>query len=366
MLALRPRGGVIPPVEVPVQGYFSAEEVERARGFHRPQLALFAARGAIELGVIAAFARRPPRLGSFATGAALSVAATVAPLPVSALARHRAVDVGLITQSWRGWAADLAKSTAIGAGVSGAGAAAAAALVRRFGERWWLPASGGLIGLATAVTYAAPVVLDPIFNRFDPLPEGETRADVLDLARRAGVDVGEVFVVDGSRRTTAANAYVTGLGRTKRVVLYDTLLEHFTRDEVRLVVAHELAHVRFRDVPRGLVFMALVAPGAMLAVARLAERPGATVPALALAGALVAPPLATVSLQLSRAIERRADGYALRLTDAPQPFIGFERRITLRNVADPAPPRWRTALLASHPPTIERIGIALAYESGVR
>ena len=363
---LRPRGGVIPPVEVPLEAYFSAEEVQRAKAFRGPQLALFGARTAIELGVLAAFARRPPRAGPFVTGAAISAATTVAALPVAALARRRAIDVGLITQSWGGWAGDLAKSTTIGTAVSAAGGAAAVALQRRFGPRWWLPASAGVVGLAGAVTYAGPVVLDPIFNRFDRLPDGDTRSDVLALAAQAGVEVGEVFVVDGSRRTTAANAYVTGLGRTKRVVLYDTLLAHFTRDEVRLVVAHELAHVRFRDVPRGLVFLALVAPPALLAVARVGERIGRSVPGLALGGALVAPVVTTVSLRLSRAIEARADSYALRLTDAPQPFIDFERRIALRNIADPAPARWRTALLATHPPTLERIGIALAYQRGVR
>jgi STE24 endopeptidase len=371
VLLLRPRAGVIPPDEVPLQGYFSAEEVRRGRAFSGPQLALAAARGAVELGVLAACARRPPRAGAFATGAAISAATTVAALPVAALARRRGMDVGLITQSWGGWAGDLAKSTAIGTVVSGAGGAAAVALQGRFGARWWLPASAGVVGLAGAVTYTGPVVLDPIFNRFDRLPEGDTRADVLALAAQAGVEVGEVFVVDGSRRTTAANAYVTGLGRTKRVVLYDTLLEHFTRDEVRLVVAHELAHVRFRDVPGGLLFLALVAPATLLAAARVAERLGPAqgpeaVPAVALALSLVAPPIGAVSLQLSRAIERRADAYSLQLTDAPEPFIGFERRIAVRNVVDPDPPAWRTALLASHPPTIERIGTAVAYQRGVR
>jgi STE24 endopeptidase len=216
---------------------------------------------------------------------------------------------------------------------------------------------------------AGPVVLDPLFNRFTPLADGQARDDVLELAAAAGVRVGEVYAVDASRRTTAANAYVAGLGATKRVVLFDTLLESFSRDELRLVVAHELAHVRFRDVPRGLAFLGIVAPGALLAVAETTAAlsgeatPGPrTVPALALAAGLVAPPLALAGNRLSRAVERRADRFALALTDAPEPFVSFERRITLRNVADPDPPRWLTAVLSTHPPTLERIGAALAYE----
>ncbi len=380
VLLLRPRGGVIPPVEVPVQAYFSVAEVSRAEAFRAPQTALFALRTAIEVGVLILVVRRPPRwlagarrpvLAGAAAGALLSLATSVASLAVSAISRRRAIDVGLVTQSWAGWAGDLAKGWAIGAAIAAAGGAFAVVLLARAGRRWWLPGAAVVVAFGAAITYAGPVVLDPLFNRFEPLPAGQTRDDVLELARRAGVEVGEVYSVDASRRTTAANAYVTGLGQTKRVVLYDTLIDNFERDETRLVVAHELAHVKYHDVPYGLLFLALVAPAGMFAVARVAERlgpatgPGA-VPPLALALALVVPLVTTVSLQLSRRVEARADSYSLRLTDAPDPFIAFERRIALRNVADPDPPAWRTALLATHPPTIERIGIAEAYRRGER
>ena len=160
--------------------------------------------------------------------------------------------------------------------------------------------------------------------------------------------MGEVYSVDASRRTTAANAYVTGLGRTKRVVLYDTLLKDFTPAETRLVVAHELGHVRHRDVPHGLLWAALVAPFGTLAVARAGERltrPGTTsVPAVSLALALFAPAVTTIANQLSRAIERRADAFALDLTGEPDAMVGFERRIT-----HPERRRSRPAALAAGP-----------------
>ena len=382
VLLLRPRSGVISPVEVPVQAYFTPSEVSRAETFRDGQFLLFVLRTAIELGVLVVVVRSSPRwlrrarrpvLMGAAAGAALSLATSVVPLPVSAIARQRAIDVGLVTQSWTGWVGDLLKAWTIGAAIAAAGGALVVVLLRRTGRRWWLPASGVVVAFAVALTYAGPVVLDPQFNRFERLPAGATRSDVLELARSAGVDVGEVYTVDASRRTTAANAYVGGLGETKRVVLYDNLLEGFDRDEVRLVVAHELAHVEHRDVPRGLLYVALVAPFGMLAVARLAERlPGGdrrsaqAVPAVALAVALVVPFVTAVSLQLSRRVEARADSTALRLTRAPEPFIRFERRITLRNVSDPDPPRWRSALFGTHPPTIDRIGIAEAYERGAR
>jgi STE24 endopeptidase len=178
------------------------------------------------------------------------------------------------------------------------------------------------------------------------------------------VEVGEVYEVDASRRTTGANAYVTGLGATKRVVLFDTLLRDFTPAEVRLVVAHELAHVHFRDVRNGVLWLGLAAPAALLAVARLSERlerpGGSVVPAAALALALVGPPVGLAANRLSRAIERRADRYALGLTGEPETLIDFERRITLKNVIEPRLPAWERVLLATHPDTMERIGRALA------
>jgi STE24 endopeptidase len=212
-------------------------------------------------------------------------------------------------------------------------------------------------------------VLDPIFNRFTPLERGAVRADVLDLARRAGVEVGQVYEMDASRRTTAANAYVAGLGRTKRVVLYDNLVGKFTREEVRLVVAHELAHVHHRDLPNGLLYLAIVAPMGLFAVAQVTrglaparDRPGPeALPALALGIAVLSFGITTVSNQISRRVEARADSFALQLTREPDPFISFERRIVVRNVAEPDPPGWATSVFGTHPPPIERIGAGVAF-----
>src|SRR5437868_1928758 len=129
----------------------------------------------------------------------------------------------------------------------------------------------GVVLVAFAVRPPAPVVLDPIFNRFTPLPKGKLRSDVLELAHRSGVHVGQVYRVDASRRTTGANAYVNGIGATKRVVLYDNLIKDYKPVEVRSVVAHELGHVKHRDVLRGLLWFAIVAPAATLLIQRLVE-----------------------------------------------------------------------------------------------
>ena len=383
VVLLRPRSGVIEPAPVRTESYFSASELERARDYRRPQLAIYGAIVALELGVLALLVARPPRLlrGPFrrpvlagaAAGAALSVAVSVAVLPLQVVSRERAKDVGLVTQSWTGYARDKSISWGIGAVFAAVGAAVAIGLIRRYPRGWWAPGSAIVVAFGVASIYAGPIVLDPLFNKFKALPAGQTREDVLELAQRAGVDVGEVYSVDASRRTTAANAYVAGLGRTKRVVLYDTLLENFDRDEVRLVVAHELAHVHYRDVPHGLLYLAIVAPFGLLAVAELTRRlapddePGpALLPAIALGLVVMTTTITMVSNQLSRRVEARADSYALTLTGEAEPFIGFEKRIALRNLSDPEPPAWQTFLLATHPPTIERIGIGVAYERGAR
>ncbi|HTX11346.1 MAG TPA: M48 family metalloprotease [Solirubrobacteraceae bacterium] len=376
---LSPRERPIKPAEIDIRSYFSQAEIDRGARFARPQVALGLARAAIEVGALTLLVRRSPRwltrrfrqpvVGGGAAGAGLALTLSLPPLPLSAISRKRGMAVGLVTQSWRGWAADLLKGAAIEAVMAGGAGAAAVAVTRRYPSRWWLPASVGSVLFGTVLATVAPVMLDPLFNDFTRLPEGETRSDVLELARAAGVKVGEVYSVDASRRTTAANAYVAGLGPTKRVVLFDTLLDRYNRDEIRVVVAHELAHVRNRDVIRGVVFAALVAPAATLAVQRLSwelspERgtPGA-LPALALAAAAVGAPTGLIGNRLSRAIERRSDDYSLRLTGAPDAFISFERAIAVQNVADVQPPRWLTSLLATHPPTSERIGVAVGYSS---
>lgn len=359
------------------RAYFSEAQIEKAEGFRTGQLWIYVAQTALGLGVLTLIVRRPPErlaaikrpvLAGAAVAAAISVTTAVAALPLSAVARERAKDVGLVTQDWAGWLGDKGKSTAIAAGFAALGGAVLVVGLRRFGRRWWIPGTVVVVAFGAITTYAGPVLLDPLFNDFKALPQGALRSDVLDLARKAGVDVGQVYEMDASRRTTAANAYVNGLGHTKRVVLYDTLIEDFTPEETRMVVAHELGHVHFHDMRNGLLWLAIVAPFGLWATALLAERiapRGAplgprTVPAVALSIAIVVPVLTMVSNQLSRDVERRADAFSLQLTQDPQTLIDFQRRIAIKNVSDPDPPALSRFLLGTHPTTLDRIGMAEA------
>jgi len=379
---MRPREGVIDPAPVSVRSYFSDQQLERAQDFRRPQFAIGVAAMLVEAGLLVFLVARPPAVltrswrrpvvAGAVAGAALSATLAVATLPFGAIAHERAADVGLSTQGWGGWLADRGRSAAISAVIAGGGAALFLGLTRKFPRHWWAPGSVAVVAVGATFLYASPLVLDPLFNKFTKLPPGQTRSDVLELARKTGVDVGEVYEVDASRRTTAANAYVTGLGHSKRVVLYDNLIKDFSRDETRLVVAHELGHVHYKDVPRGLIFLVLVAPAGMFAVQRLTERltsergTAGMLPAVALSVGIVSFGITAISNQLSRRVEARADTYSLRITGEPEPFIGMEKRLSVQNVSDPDPPGIQTFLFGTHPPTIERIGAGVAYERGAR
>ena len=370
---LRPRSGLIEPAAIELTAYFSPAELERSADFRDLQRVLSLAGLVVSGATLVLLARRPParlRSGALA-GAGVSLALVVAGLPLALWRHERAVDFGLSTQSLGPWLGDVAKSAGIGAVFAALGGALVIWLIRRFPMRWWMPSAGVVVAFAVLTLYLSPVVIDPLFNKFEPLPKGELRSDVLRLADRAGVDVGEVYRVDASRRTTAVNAYVGGLGHTKRVVLYDNLIEDFPPDQVRSVVAHELGHVVNSDVPNGILWIAIVAPAGMLLVQRLAERfagegnlgdvDGRAVPAVALALALVSFALTCAGNALSRPVEARADAFALETTRDPKAFIDLERGLTLRNLGDPDPPKVLHELFGTHPTTRERLGYGEAF-----
>ena len=384
--ALRPRGLILEPVPVDASAYFDPRQVARAEDFREVQRLLgvggLVTTGAI-LAVMALWRPRParrvldrvgrrPLLGGAAVGAGISVILAVTDLPLSLVAHERAVDIGLSTQDLGSWLRDQAGYGAIGAFFAALGGASAVLLIRRLGKRWWIGGAALAVGFATITTWLAPVVIAPLFNHFEKLPPGRARSDVLALGERAGVDIGEIYEVDASRRSRSLNAYVNGLGSTKRVVLYDNLLRRQPPSVVNSVVAHELAHVEGKDVLRGIVFAALVAPlGALfvqLAGGAIARRAGddpsspAVLPALALALSAATLVLGAAGLQLSRKIEARADTFALELTGDPQAFIRLQRQLALANVSDPDPPALYRSLFGSHPSTVERIGAAIAFE----
>jgi STE24 endopeptidase len=379
---LGPRDRPPDPVPVAESEYFSPAELDRAHDFRGPQPLLLFVGLALEAGVLVAVAYgRParlrrglermasrPLLGGAAAGAAVAVLIRLATLPVSLVSHERAVDAGLSTQSLGSWFWDVALTAVLTAG----GGALLLLCVRRFPRRWWIPGAALTTALAALFVWIAPVVLAPIFNRFEPLPESSrARADVLALGRQAGVEIGEVYRIDASRRVTSLNAFVDGIGSTKRVVLYDNLLDQAERPELRSVVAHELGHVAHDDIRRGLIYVAIVAPLGLVFVRELslaiAARRGvdpsspAAVPIYLLALTLAAFVLNIPGNQLSREVEASADQFALELTDDPRALIELQRELARANLSDPDPPAWLHDIFGTHPSTVERIGAALSY-----
>ncbi len=386
---LRPRD-IEQPVQADENAYFSHAELTKARDFASGQrlilvgslvaegavlILLATGRPAVSRRALERLAARPV-LGGAAAAAGLSVVIAVVSVPFGIWAHERSVDVGLSTQSLGGWFSDWGKGAAIGAVLAGLVGTFALWLIRRFRSRWWIPGSVAVLIGAAIITWLAPVVIAPLFNKFDELPPGQPRSDVLELAKKAGVDVGHVYEVDASKRTTAINAYVNGLGSSKQVVLYDTLVHDLNQGERRAVVAHELGHVHGNDIQRGLLFVAIVTPLSLVFISLMAggiaRRHGAEpgrpsyLPALALAIFATSFVIGIAGNQLSRAVEARADTFSLQLTDDPRGMIELQQQLADRNLSDPDPPGLFSFLFGTHPSAVDRIGAALAWEQGKR
>ncbi|SFO27774.1 STE24 endopeptidase [Geodermatophilus obscurus] len=302
---------------------------------------------------------------------ALVVVGRLVTLPLSAygeVVRHR---YGLSTRSWPLWLRDVAVSTAIDAALTALVLLVLVALARRAPRTWWAWAAAGAAALVVAGSFLYPLVIEPAFNRFESLPAGQLRTDVLALAEESGNPVEDVLVSDASRRTTALNAYVSGFGSTRRVVLYDTLLQEVPDEEIESIVAHELGHVATDDVLTGTLLGALGAAGAvallgwLLSWAPLLRRAGAdsagdprVVPLVLLLAALGTLAGTPVQNLVSRHVEARADLFALDLTADPRAFVAMQQRLARTNVSDPSPPAAWQWFFGSHPTAAQRVAMA--------
>ncbi|MEU6234725.1 M48 family metalloprotease [Kitasatospora sp. NPDC047058] len=309
-----------------------------------------------------------------AGAAALVVLGQAVQLPFGAGVRTVRIRYGLVTQGWGGWAVDALRGLALALTLTLPVALGLFALTGRSPEYWWIPAAGAAALLTAALSFLYPLLVEPVFNRFTPMPPGPLRSALLGLAEQDGIRVRDVLVADASRRTTALNAYVSGLGATRRIVVYDTLLSTAEPREVELVVAHELGHVKHRDVLTGTV---LGAVGAAVVVALLGGLSGwapllsaagvpdvsdpRALPMLAACAALLGALSGPAQCAVSRHVEVRADRHALELTSDAEQFIAMQRRLALVNVSDVDPPRVLELLFATHPSATRRIAAARAW-----
>jgi Zn-dependent protease with chaperone function len=357
---------------------FSRDEIARAGAYHRPLYLALLGDLALSVALLAALAWSA--LGDWLFSPLESIS------PVAAAAAYAALVTafssvlrtplacwrgwwrerrwGFSTQGIGGWLGDRAKGLGVSVVLGAAAWAAAVALARALPGWWALPAGAALALAVLLLSFVAPVVLEPLFNRFRPLEDEALAASLRRLSQTAGVPVREVLVADASRRTTKVNAYVSGIGRTRRVVVFDTLLEAADPAEVEVVVAHELGHRREGHVAK---FTLLGMAGAVVAVTllwavlgtRVADPrtlPGALLLLLALELVALAPGAA-----LSRRFERVADRCSLDLTGQPAAFARAHLGLARRNLSDLEPPRLVYLLLFSHPTAPERLALGRAW-----
>ena len=282
---------------------------------------------------------------------------------------------GLSRQTAASWLRDHVKAGAIGVVFVGAASVWIYLWLAIAPDRWWLPAWAGVAAAGVVGVWAAPVLLLPLFFRFVPLSDGGLRGRLLALAEKAGVPALGVFEWHTSGRTSRANAALTGLGRTRRIILSDTLISDYTPEEVEAILAHEMAHHVRHDIWKGLAVDALAGLGALLAadaalralagqagLGRLSDPAGIPIVGLAaLAAGWLASP---VQNAVSRAHERRADRFALELTRNAGAFTGAMRRLGARNLAEESPAVLARLFFHTHPTPAERIAFARDWEAG--
>ncbi len=374
------------PGSAQLSAYFSPQQIARSEQFHDAGkwpawlslgvgVAVPVLLGCTRLGRLLVTAVRA-RLHSWpaqvaALGAAVVVLQRLATLPLSAWSHSVAVSYGLSTQSWGPWTLDVAKAAGISAAIIVVALLALVGLARRFPFTWFVPAGLAAAALVVLGSFAYPIVIEPVFSSFKPMPAGPLRSRLIALAARDSVGVDDVLVADASRRTTALNAYVSGFGASRRIVVYDTLLASSTDDEVAVVVAHELGHAAHDDVLVGTVEGAV---GAGLAVSTLfllldrswvrrstgawgAGDPAVvpTVLALLTVGVFAATPVENL---VSRHIEARADASALDLTHNPGAFISVQQQLAVRNLAHLQPNPVLEFWFSNHPDALDRIEMA--------
>lgn len=275
-------------------------------------------------------------------------------------------------QTLRDWIIDQLKGLAIGLPLGLLLLELLYLALRVTGDLWWLWAAGGMLVFSVLLSNLAPILIMPIFNKFVPL--GDEHADLaerlLKLAKRANTRVRGVFKFDLSRRTESANAALTGIGNTRRIVLGDTLVDEFTPDEIETVLAHELGHHVHKDIPIliafgtltttiGLYFASLVLNWAIGFFGFAGPADVAALPALGLilgAYGLITMPLENA---ISRWRENMADDYALRSTGKAEAFASAFTRLANQNLGEVDPEKWVVFLFYSHPPLGERIEKAI-------
>ena len=360
--------------ELDPRDYFSARELRRHERYEGVLRGLFGASVLLQAAVLVGFVLAAPRLvrrlpfGVLAQGVllafAIAVSVWLARLPVGLVAHWWRRRYGIARQDYLEWLVDPWLELAAEAALTCVAVAVGMVLAARLGPRWWLAGAPLFAAGAAVLVLAQPLLLEP---RVERLHDARLEADIRALAERTGVGSVDVVVRDAASRTRAGNAEVYGLGPSRRVVLWDTVLDgRFSAEEIQVLVAHELGHVARDHVWKGLGWVALLAVPVTFLVARAARLRGgldrpAAVPAALLAVFCLELVLLPATNAVSRRYEAEADWTALESTRSPSASRSLTLRLARASLADPDPPAWAFVVRRTHPTAMQRVAMAEAW-----
>ncbi len=276
----------------------------------------------------------------------------------------------LSNQKLRAWVWDEAKGFLVGVGLASIVVEILYFIIREFPQHWWIIAWAAFLGLFVLMAQLAPVVLFPIFYKFEPLDNDELKSRLVGLSERAGTRVRGVYKWNLSEKSKKANAALTGLGSTRRIILADTLLENYSADEIEAVLAHELGHHVHRHILKsiavqaGITLLGFWAANWVLhyAVERthmfVTVSDFANLPLLVLVSTVLSVLLLPALNAYSRYNERQADRYAFQSIPSVAPFISSMNKLADQNLAERSPSRWVEWFFQSHPAISRRVTAA--------
>lgn len=307
--------------------------------------------------------------------AILTVAISAVTLPVNIYSGYiHEHAFGLSTRDLSGWLFDLGKYVTIQVVLAFIIFAGLYRIMAAFPSAWWIVSAAVFSLFTVAMTALSPLIIDPLFNKFTPLEDEDLKKDVIELAKDAGIEVDKVYKMNASLRTRKLNAYFTGLGKTKRVILYDTLLSKSSPSEVKMVLAHEIGHWKRNHLWKGLLLASSGTFIVVFIISRVLASPFALnrgiasfddpagVPLIMLIVLLLGFLSMPIQNAISRHFENQADMDSLILTEDPDTFIRVEEKMGRTNLNDVDPNPLIKWLLFTHPSTMERILVAEKFK----
>jgi STE24 endopeptidase len=279
----------------------------------------------------------------------------------------------LSNQKLRAWVWDETKGFLVGVALASVVAELLYFIIRQYPQNWWLIAWAAFLGLFVLMAQLAPVVLFPVFYKFEPLDNAELKSRLVALSERAGTRVRGVYKWNLSEKSKKANAALTGLGNTRRIILADTLLENYSADEIEAVLAHELGHHVHRHILKSIAVQAVVTLvgfwAANWVLHYAVERTHmfetvsdfANLPLLVLVSTVLSFLLLPALNAFSRFNERQADRYAFQSIASVEPFISSMNKLAEQNLAERSPTRWVEWFFQSHPAISRRVTAAEAW-----